>query len=495
MFKGSHKPVPSHEGFLQVENHGTAQYPFRLNFYDKPPLYDVTIEDFEICALDRLRILAEIESSAARNRSWEETKSFTMTQCSKYLPLNANSARVDLHSERKKDHLGHFVLRLAFCRSEDLRRRFIKAESTLFRIRFETDDGQERRQFLSSRDFGWAAVDNVEKEKYEAELKAHYQGFRNEHDRERAFAQENYYKVRWTRVPDLVEKRKVFLKGGWAYVPSRDQSSIAYQEFEDQLEVALQMTAKALPRLDEDNRLLPILNNLSQGFVAGVSSDWVAPTHEGGEGEIRADMVDEIAQKHFPLCMRNLHQNLRKDRHLKHFERLTYGLFLKVLGLSIDEAIVFWRKSFIGSHVKDDKFNKEYKYNIRHSYGLEGRRANYPAKSCQQLLMAESSSYGCPYRNFPPENLQSALLSAYSSQGLTSSDLPEIMQTVSTRHYHVACTRVFEITHAKSGVKRGEGIGGGESVTHPNQYTTRSMEIEKQRKDSVKAETGMEVDP
>lgn len=50
----------------------------------------------------------------------------------------------------------------------------------------------------------------------------------------------------------------------------------------------------------------------------------------------------------------------------------------QVLGLSIDEAIAFWRKSF--SNIIDDKFNKEYKYNIRHSYGLEGKRANYPAK-------------------------------------------------------------------------------------------------------------------
>ena len=50
----------------------------------------------------------------------------------------------------------------------------------------------------------------------------------------------------------------------------------------------------------------------------------------------------------------------------------------QVLGLSIDEAIAFWRRSF--SNIQDDKFNKEYKYNIRHSYGLEGKRANYPAR-------------------------------------------------------------------------------------------------------------------
>ena len=50
----------------------------------------------------------------------------------------------------------------------------------------------------------------------------------------------------------------------------------------------------------------------------------------------------------------------------------------QVVGLSIDEAIVFWRKAF-GGRITDDKFNKEYKYNIRHSYGLEGKRTNYPA--------------------------------------------------------------------------------------------------------------------
>ena len=181
----------------------------------------------------------------------------------------------------------------------------------------------------------------------------------------------------------------------------------------------------------------------------------------------------------------------------------------QVLGLSIDEAITFWRRSF--SNLQDDKFNKEYRYNIRHSYGLEGKRANYPAKrfvysrrvvlfvltlrhSCQQILTADQpgtgDSHGCPYRHFSPDNLQTALLSMYSSQGLTAGDLPEIMHAVKSNHFHVACTRVFEITHARQGVAKGEGVGGGESVTHPNQYAARSRELEREKEGVKKEEDG-----
>ncbi len=81
----------------------------------------------------------------------------------------------------------------------------------------------------------------------------------------------------------------------------------------------------------------------------------------------------------------------------------------------------------------------------------------------------------------------------YSSQGLTSADLPEIMGTVKAGHYHVACTRVFEITHSAQGVKKGVGVGGGDSVTHPNQYAARSRELEKAILDARKADMDGDV--
>lgn len=120
---------------LQGEHDLNIKYPHRLNLcvnypyasvpvnksdysYDVPPREDITLEDFEIWAIERLRVLGEIESSLVRNRTYDELRSVTSLQCKKYLPLSSNSAiSVDREAERRKDHVSHFVLRLAFCRS------------------------------------------------------------------------------------------------------------------------------------------------------------------------------------------------------------------------------------------------------------------------------------------------------------------------------------------------------------------------------------------
>lgn len=84
----------------------------------------------------------------------------------------------------------------------------------------------------------------------------------------------------------------------------------------------------------------------------------------------------------------------------------------------------------------------------------------------------------------PVDRLQTALLATYGSQGLTVADLPEIVNAVNASHFHVACTKVFEVTHA---VPRGQGLDG-ESVTHPNQYAAKSREMEKAKEGAVKKE-------
>src|SRR5271170_5991035 len=98
--------------------------------------------------------------------------------------------------------------------------------------------------------------------------------------------------------------------------------------------------------------------------------------------------------QHYPLRMRNLHKTLRREKHLRHYGRLQYGLFLKVqsgtmlltskgIGLDVEEALVFWRTAF--ATTSDDKFKKEYQYNVRHSYGLEGGRRNYKPQRLESI--------------------------------------------------------------------------------------------------------------
>ncbi|KFY58369.1 hypothetical protein V497_04865, partial [Pseudogymnoascus sp. VKM F-4516 (FW-969)] len=223
-------------------------YPHRLNFYREPPTADITLEQFEQWAIDRLRVLAELEACSFRNKTPAETAAHMKPLMDKYLPLSASSSNSpSLALERKKDHYSHFILRLAFASTEDLRRRFARVESSLFRLRFQSDDARERGGFVKGLKLEWEAVGEEEKKEILPELVAAGQG-----RKATEMVDEGWFKVDWMKVPELVEGRRVFLKSGWAYVPGREQMSMVLAEFTAQLDKALEQTSRALPRLDED---------------------------------------------------------------------------------------------------------------------------------------------------------------------------------------------------------------------------------------------------
>lgn len=156
----------------------------------------------------------------------------------KYLPLSASSsASPSLALERKKDHYSHFILRLAFASTEDLRRRFARVEAALFRLRFQSDDARERGEFVSKLNLEWEAVGEAEKKELLPELVAAGQGRKASE-----MVDEGWFKVDWMKVPELVEGRRVLLRGGWAYVPGREQMSMVLAEFTARLDKALEVS-------------------------------------------------------------------------------------------------------------------------------------------------------------------------------------------------------------------------------------------------------------
>ena len=160
----------------------------------------------------------------------------------KYLPLYSNtsskagSSDEKLQRERQKDHYSHFILRLAFSSTEDLRRRFARIETSLFRLRFQLDDLKEKQAFIRSLDFDWQVVSDDEKRELGTQLSSATPGLKSHEVQDGG-----WFKVDWERVPELVEARKVLLRQGKAYVPVREQLSMVLAEFTMRLDKGLEV--------------------------------------------------------------------------------------------------------------------------------------------------------------------------------------------------------------------------------------------------------------
>lgn len=192
------------------------------------------------------------------------------------------------------------------------------------------------------------------------------------------------------------------------------------------------------------------------------------------------------------MCMRNLHKNLRRDKHLRHYGRLQYGLFLKVNSAYWQHwihRVSEWtlKKRWCSGALH---FQQLATINLRRNTSTmcgtvmvlkaEGgitslwgsKPANQSDISCQQILTGPQpgpgDSHGCPFRHFSTESLIATL-----EDDLQIRDpriLHEIKEAVSAKRFHIACTKVFEATHPSNGSL-------SESINHPNQYFESSFAL------------------
>lgn len=143
---------------------------------------------------------------------------------------------------------------------------------------------------------------------------------------------EEFYKVHFTDVPDLVLRRRCFLKGGYAYVISQDFVSIIAGLHEACIENGLAAAARLLPQLENDDRLADTLKSLHNSYTG---KDYAVST----KGQVPIECIDQLSKKSFPLCMRQCHEILRTKHHHKYFGRLQYGLFLKGIGVTMEDSL------------------------------------------------------------------------------------------------------------------------------------------------------------
>ncbi|XP_074803996.1 DNA primase large subunit isoform X3 [Natator depressus] len=133
-------------------------YPHSLQFYLQPPTENISLAEFENFAIDRLKLLKVVENlGVSYVKGSDEYKSRLEREIRK-LKFPYKALVEDDYDARRKDHISHFILRLAYCQSEDLRRWFIQQEMDLFRYRFNAVTGDLVEKFLKYVNLSYGAL-------------------------------------------------------------------------------------------------------------------------------------------------------------------------------------------------------------------------------------------------------------------------------------------------------------------------------------------------
>ncbi|XP_066264384.1 uncharacterized protein [Branchiostoma lanceolatum] len=264
-----------------------------------------------------------------------------------------------------------------------------------------------------------------------------------------------FLKVPFQYALQLISLRRVCVHKGFAYVHCIYLPDVVANIFEECLRIGIELARKVVlslsdPRMQEMFRLLR-LQFFEDGCRGdeGVVFDTISP-HE----------VDRLVD-FFPPCMAHLHRTLRHKHRLKHFSRLQYTLFLKDLGLPVQEAVDFWQQEYSKPACRDGcthhwaRDGRRYTYNIRHLYGLEGSRINYRSHCCQGILeriLQPGEEGGCPFRHFDQKHLQQLL----AAEGADTAAQNRLVSMVTNQKPQEAC-QVYLLYKMQTTLLKGTG--------------------------------------
>mmetsp|Transcript_3798 Transcript_3798/g.5545 ORF Transcript_3798/g.5545 Transcript_3798/m.5545 type:complete len:376 (+) Transcript_3798:161-1288(+) len=221
----------------------TRQY--NLSLYSVPPRTDVEMDDFEQFAISRLQVLRRIDVLRARGLSLDKLEAEV---------IKADKKHFGRGSEHK-DLISHYVIRMAFCRTEELRRWFLTNECQLFALRIKNSKPSEVDDFLEENSLGYEPIPHHEKERLRSQLTSLT-----------GTLGVDYYRVPFAQVLTLVGSREVFMEKGFAYVNRDKISSLIEGKFRASLSKSLTLASTA----HLDDRVGPILQGLSRvGFRYG----------------------------------------------------------------------------------------------------------------------------------------------------------------------------------------------------------------------------------
>jgi len=264
-----------------------------LSFYQTPPDQEIELDDLEDYAIARLQVLRRIDVLRAQGITGDKFISGVVKADNKYLfPVNSKTYIED----RKRDLISHYVLRMAYCKTEELRRWLLANESQLFSIRLGNTKASDVDRFLVKNDIKYPPITQAEKLKQRVQLMA------SDGNMSAAqFESLDFYKVPFTEVSNLVSKRKVFLQNGFAYVSRDKVSSIVLEKFRASLSKSLTVACQKSDMIEGDGRIEPLVNNLAKiAFRYGGS---LMKASTGLDGSVNSESVISLFKNYLTTTM------------------------------------------------------------------------------------------------------------------------------------------------------------------------------------------------
>ena len=435
----------------------------KLRSYASPPDWRITLEEFEGLSFTRLKIMAELEDARARDLVRGKGLSAVLKDLVKDTHVALVSAQ-DSHD----DCVSHWVLAMAFCGTEETRRRFVEFESALFEFRYGDMLPSELAAYVEGENLPFQRVSEEEKSSLSDALSSVFEADGN---MPALFRQAVFYKMPFTHVNDLVAMRRVFVRRGLAYVLVSDLGHALRARFAADLTARLETASRSLPYVAaRDDRVGPLLRKLRE-HKSGSSY-----TRSIVDGQVTLADVPALAQRSFPMCARHLERGLVGNHHLHNMGRLQYQLFLKGIGLSMDDCLAYFQREFMKRPMTSDEFRKQgYAYSIRHSYGKEGSRKDYAPWSCSKAIAETKGEtkdgrrlvHGCPFKDFD-ENALSHALKTWGGLGPSEPDkLRRVVEKAKAGDFQIACRLHWELMHPGGNV---EAVGN-----HPNAFFDQSV--------------------
>ncbi|ESL08799.1 DNA primase large subunit [Trypanosoma rangeli SC58] len=403
--------------------------------------------------------------------------------------------------EGDEDLLSHLLSRFAFCMSEQWRKWFVKTEEALLRARLKLQMAKCEADFLPRlmRDNGLPCHPLSEEQWQETRLQEYIVYFAASQGKLQPRSREEYFAVPLTLATRLIKTRSVLCLRGQAILHREQAQEVFLTIFRSKLNRGLHEAFLARVKLtsnegdEERDTVMRMLDAFLEHFVA----DPTSAMQEASSGAVGAGDVRRRAQTHFPLCMRQIDEHLRREGHLKHHGRFTYGLFLKAIGLSLQDSIALFSSlmTLKGAAGNTEAFTKTaYGYGLRHIYGMEGKKTSYTSMSCATLLalppvVDRFDCHGCPFR-FKDEGAFRSLLLKEQPNPLgkerpplrpSASDIEDIVQDCKGQHYTRACYKYFVATHP--------GVNRDTLFRSPFEYYSLSRDVAEKSEEILSGQT------